>query len=103
MLGVLAAETKRTSYPLVNTCDEQDGREARRYRRALRRALAEDRLPSAAETVELLNTREVCPFGFASAYLVLALLLPAPEAVREAELGIASWNKASLYPTLTSQ
>ena len=55
----LAAETKRTSYPLVNTCDEQDGREARRYRRALRRALAEDRLPSAAETVELLNTREV--------------------------------------------
>ena len=43
----------------MNICDEQDGREARRYRRGLRRALQESRLPTAGETVELLNTREV--------------------------------------------
>eukprot|EP00929_Paragymnodinium_shiwhaense_P099865 TRINITY_DN61774_c0_g1_i4.p1 TRINITY_DN61774_c0_g1~~TRINITY_DN61774_c0_g1_i4.p1 ORF type:complete len:1092 (+),score=186.54 TRINITY_DN61774_c0_g1_i4:139-3414(+) len=126
MLGLLAEETKRISFPLDSRCDDMDTGGNHSFRENLVRALAEDEyLPYPAAFEHIHGGSARCPLGVAAAHFTMAAAsnacpdcpLAAPgdevalsrETRSQVDLGqwqlLTSWSplQQSLYDLITTQ
>lgn len=73
MLNRLSDETRRVSFPLGSSCDNLDGPEGSIFQTSVRQALDQgEKNPVSAAVAYLRSTHVGCPFGQATASLVVA-------------------------------
>ncbi|CAJ1400876.1 unnamed protein product [Effrenium voratum] len=105
ILGMLAEESRRVSFPLDNACDDLDSSSARRFRSRLAEALLEgSAIPKEAEDL-LREPPPRCAIGTAAAHFALAAWSKSPEMLTTGQEILLQWTplSRSLYPLLTTR